>query len=49
VPQERERAEDLLRYSEAAVEGKGREGEFSFEGVAPCEHSEGVAVTYAQP
>lgn len=35
VPQERERAEDLLRYSEAAVEGKGREGGFSFEGVAP--------------
>jgi 5-hydroxyisourate hydrolase-like protein (transthyretin family) len=94
VPQERERAEDSLRYSEAAVEGKGRGGEFSFEGVAPgrytlvalpeptrkrgapeqpafldadgrarlrreaeargtritlapCEHAEGVAVTYA--
>lgn len=96
VPQERERADDLLRYSEALVEGKGREGEFSFDAIAPgryilvalpeparkrsapeqpafldadsrarlrreaeargtritlapCEHAEGVAVTYAQP
>lgn len=35
VPQERERADDLLRYSEAEVEGKGREGEFSFDAIAP--------------
>jgi 5-hydroxyisourate hydrolase-like protein (transthyretin family) len=94
VPQERERADDALRYSEATVERKNREGEFSFAGLAPgryilvalpepvrkrgapeqsafadadsrarlrreaesrgaritlapCEHSEGVAVTYA--
>jgi hypothetical protein len=96
VPQERERAEDVLRYAEATVERKGREGEFSFEGIAPgryiflalpeptrkqgaverpafadadararlrrdaeargtritlapCEHAEGIAVTYAPP
>jgi protocatechuate 3,4-dioxygenase beta subunit len=96
VPQERERAEDALRYAEATIERKGREGEFSFGGVAPgryilvalpeprrkqgaaelpvfadadalarlrrdaeargtritlapCEHAEGVAVTYAPP
>ena len=96
VPQERERAEDALRYSEASVERKGREGEFSFDAVAPgryillalpeptrkrgeaerpafadaetrarlrrdaeargtrlsvapCEHAEGVALTYAPP
>jgi hypothetical protein len=96
VPQERERAEDALRYAEATVERKGREGEFSLEGIAPgryillalpeparkqgaaerpafadvdararlrrdaeargtrltlapCEHAEGVAVTYAPP
>jgi hypothetical protein len=96
VPQERERADDALRYAEATVEGKNREGEFSFEGLAPgryilvalpeparkrgaaepsafadadsrarlrrdaesrgaritlapCEHSEGVAVTYTLP
>ncbi|HVF43896.1 MAG TPA: carboxypeptidase-like regulatory domain-containing protein [Pyrinomonadaceae bacterium] len=35
VPQERERADDVLRYSEAAVEGKGREGEFSIDSIAP--------------
>jgi hypothetical protein len=35
VPQERERAEDELRYAEATVERKGGEGEFSFGGVAP--------------
>ena len=35
IPQERERAEDVLRYAEASVERKGREGEFSFEGIAP--------------
>ena len=35
VPQERERADDVLRYSEATVEGKGREGEFSFDSIAP--------------
>jgi hypothetical protein len=92
VPQERERADEVLRYAEATVERKG--GEFSFEAVAPgryillalpeptrkqgatetpafadadararlrrdaeargtritlapCEHAEGVAVTYA--
>ncbi len=94
VPQERERADDALRYAETTVERKNREGEFSFEGLAPgryvlvalpeparkrdaveqpafadadsrarlrreaeargaritlapCEHAEGVAVTYA--
>lgn len=35
VPQERERADDVLRYSEAAVEGRARGGEFSFDGIAP--------------
>jgi len=35
IPQERERAEDALRYAEASVERKGREGQFSFEGLAP--------------
>lgn len=35
VPQERERADDLLRYAEVPVEGKGREGEFSFDSIAP--------------
>lgn len=96
VPQERERADDVLRYSEATADGKVREGEFSFDAVAPgrytlvalpepapkrgaqerpafldadsrarlrreaeargtritlapCEHAEGVALTYAQP
>jgi hypothetical protein len=35
VPQERERADDALRYAEALVTRKGREGEFSFDAVAP--------------
>jgi hypothetical protein len=46
VPQERERAEDLIRYAEMTVEGKGREGEFSFDSIAPGRY---ILVALAEP